>query len=755
MACLSMALSLQVARADEFIVDDIQVEGLKRITPGTVFNYLPITIGDKIDEKRSQEALRTLFKTGLFKDVRLSRKGDVLVVSLVERESIADITFEGNKAIKKDDLLKGLKGAGFAKGDVFDEAKLDRVVQELSRQYYSNGHYGSKIEPTVTPLDSSSVTVNFKIVEGFAARIQAINIVGNKSFPTSTLLREFKLTTPTWTSWFSKNDQYSKQKLAADLETLRSRYQDDGFVDFKIDSTQVSITPDKSGVYITININEGNRYNIGTVKLSGRLIIDEKLLLEKIQTRQGMLFSRKSVTQTQKDLGDRLGEEGYAFANVNAIPKINPATKTVNLTYYVDPGQRVYVRRVSFNGNAKTRDEVLRREMRQLEGGWISTKAVERSKVRLQRLGYFEDVNVETPAVAGSIDRVDVNYTVKERPSGTLSLGVGYAQTAGIIFNANVSQNNFLGSGKNVTFAFSNSDIQTLYRLGFTDPYWTIDGVSVGAFAQYSAINGTNQQITAYDSKTLSTGLNFGVPISEYNALSFGVAFEDTSINANPLYLDPQVLQFILVEGNHYNDVRLSAGYAYDTRNATIFPTDGVLQSIKLEGTVPLGDLLFYKVNYDSRYFFDLGRDYVFVLKGQAGYGAVYGNTFEFPFWENFYAGGPRTVRGYEESTLGRQDQYGRATGGNVMVIGNAELVLPVPGLREMKSVRVSAFYDVGDVWNTLYDPIKFRETRMSAGVSGIWLSPFGAISVSIAKPFNKQPTDHVQVFQFTFGTTF
>lgn len=748
-ACL-----IQTVNADDFIVDDIKVEGLSRISPGTIFNYLPITVGDKVNEKRSQEAVRALFKTGFFKDVRLERNGDVLVVKVVERESIADITFDGNKAIKTEDLEKGLRDAGFGKGEVYNESKMDKVVQELRRQYYANGKYGVKIEPTVTPLDDNTLTVHFKITEGEAARIKQINIVGNEAFTDKELTADFKLTTPTWTSWFNKNDQYSKQKLSGDLETLRSMYQDNGYIDFRVESTQVSITPDKSDVYITVNIVEGERFTISDVKLAGKLIVKEDELFNFVTTRKGMMFSRKEVTATTKFLTDRLGDEGYAFANVNSIPKLDKAKKTVGLTYFIDPGQRVYVRRISFNGNVKTRDEVLRREMRQLEGGWISTKWVDRSKIRLQRLGYFEEVNVETPAVPGSTDQVDINYTVKERPSGNLTVGLGFSQSQGLIFNTNITQDNFLGSGKTLSFAFNNSDINRTFRLGYLDPYWTIDGVSLGYNVGYQETNAGNGNITRFNSRIASGGVTFGIPISEYNRFTFGASYEATKIETNPFFLDPRVARFIALQGNDFNILRLSTGYQYDTRNSALFPTAGMLQSLRAEFAAPPGDLTYYKLDYDSRYFFPLGKEYVLLLKGRVGYGDSFGDTFELPFFENFYAGGPRTVRGFKENSLGPRDIFNQSLGGDIVMVGNAELILPVPFIKDFKSVRVTAFYDIGNVYGAQED-FNADKLRMSTGLSGIWLSPFGMLSISIAQPLRDQPGDKVQKFQFTFGTNF
>lgn len=751
---LLMIVAASSFAADPFIVDDIRVEGLERISPGAVFNYLPISVGDSVDDNKSRDAVRALFKTGFFKDVRLERDGDVLVVIVTERETISDITFEGNKAIKTEDLLKGLGEVGFAKGEVFNESKLDKVLQELKRQYYSNGKYGIRIEHELIPVDAKTIEVAFTVSEGSAARIKQINIIGNQAFTDEQVLNGFELTTPNWISWFTKDDQYSKSKLSGDLETLRSLYLDNGYVNMSVDSTQVSITPDKADVYVTINITEGDKFIVGDVKLAGTLIVEPEELFRWVLTRKGMIFSRKALTATSKNITDRLGDEGYAFANVNAIPDIDDKTRTAGITYFVDPGQRVYVRRVNFYGNAKTRDEVMRRELRQLEGGWISTSKVERSKVRLRRLGYFEDVNVETPAVPGSTDQVDVNFTVKERPSGNLLLGLGFSQSAGIIFNTNVTQDNFLGSGKSLSFAFNNSEINRTFRLGYLNPYWSIDGVARGFDVTYSKTDSGNTNVVRYDTKILSGGMNFGIPITEYYYINAGFSYESTEINTNPFLLDPIIALFLLQNGSNYDTFRVSTSFSYDTRNAAIFPDSGTLQRIRAQITTPGGDLKYFKVDYESRLFVPLAKDYTLVLKGNLGYGDGYSDTSELPFFENFFAGGPRTVRGYEENSLGPEDIYGRALGGNVSIVGNAELVIPVPFLKEFKSVRMSGFVDAGNVYAS-YDSVQLEDIRMSAGVSGIWMSPFGLLSVSVAQPFRDQDGDDLQSFQFNFGAQF
>jgi outer membrane protein insertion porin family len=752
--CLFVLWPSPAVAKDSFIVKDIRVEGLERISPGTVFNYLPIRVGDEFDASRSAEAVRALFKTGFFRDVRLEREGDVLVVIVSERETIAEITITGNKDISTEDLLEGLKKIGFAQGGVFDRSLLDKVEQELRRQYFSQGKYGVKIDSQVKKLGANRVAVTLAITEGRAARIKQINIVGNRAYSDKALIKKFKLTTPTLFSFFTKSDQYSKQKLSADLEALRSHYLDNGYINFNIDSTQVSITPDKSDIYITINVSEGDRYTLSEIKLAGDLIVPQQDLFPLVTTKRGMVFSRKEVTQTSTNLTERLGDEGYAFANVNAVPEIDNAKKTVALSYFIDPGKRVYVRRINFSGNIKTRDEVLRREMRQLEGAWFSTSKVNRSKVRLQRLGFFEEINAETPPVTGTTDQVDVNFAVTERASGNLLLGLGFSQTQGLIFNTQITQDNFLGTGNHVKFAFNNSEVNRIFALGYTNPYYTPQGISRGFDISYRETNAESANVTRFDSKVLSGGINFGIPVTEYQFVNLGLAYEDTEINVDPLFTSQQVQDFIAREGNQFNVLRFNTSFAYDTRNKALLPDSGVLHRVRAEAAIPGGDLRYYKLDYDTSWYYPLVEDYILALRGLVGYGNGYGGTRELPFFENFYAGGPRSVRGYKENTLGPRDTLGRPLGGNFKVIGNAEIILPVPFLQDVKAVRVAAFVDMGNVYGKDED-IDVGQLRFSAGLSGIWLSPFGVLSVSIAQPFNKQPGDQSQPFQFTFGASF
>ncbi|MBI2970666.1 MAG: outer membrane protein assembly factor BamA [Gammaproteobacteria bacterium] len=775
LACL-LILSMAGGPAwavEDFVVRDIRVVGLQRLTPGTVFNYLPVEVGDLFNEKVSIDAVRALFKTGFFDDVRLEREGDVLVVILKERPAIGSIDISGNKDIKTEDLLDGLKQVGFAEGRVFDQSQLDRLEQELQRQYFSAGKYAVNIKSTVTPLDNNRVGVSIEISEGRAARIRQINIVGNTAYNEKRLLKSFELSPPTLFSFFTKADQYSRQKLSGDLETLRSFYLDHGYVNFNIDSTQVSITPDKKDIYITINITEGEQYTVSGVKLAGELIVPEQELFGLVSVRKGSLFSRKDITDSSTRITNRLGNDGYAFANVNSIPDIREEDKTVGLTFFVDPGKRVYVRRVDFAGNTRTRDEVIRREMRQQEGGWISTPQVERGKIRLQRLGYFKEVNVETPAVPGSADQVDVDYTVEEKPFGNFLAGIGFSQSQGLIFQTSITQDNFLGSGTRIQFAFNNSDVNQRFALGYVNPYYTIDGISRGFNVNYQKTEAFDANVTAFDNRVYGAGVSFGIPVSEFNAVFTSLNYENTNISEDGFFA-PEVQRFIDKNGNQFDILRLGASFAYDTRNKAILPEKGMLHQLGTEVGVPSfgNSLEFYKASYRAQWFHPIWEGLILAAKGELGYGDGLLDTDELPFFENFYAGGPRSVRGYEENTLGPKDSSGRRRpfGGNIKVTAGMELILPVPFLKDLDSVRVAGFFDAGNVFISncaSYEDIfanpadceqfefDIGDLRYSVGLGGIWVSPFGLVSVSIAKPIGDKPGDDTQPFQFTFGTNF
>ena len=748
-----LTLFVSVEAVDEFVIEDIRVEGLKRITPGTVFNYLPMKVGDKFNDSTSSDAVRALFKTGFFDDVKVEKDGNNLVLIFKERPAIGTISIIGNEDIKSEELLDNLKQIGFAEGRVFLQAQLDMVEAEMQRQYYSFGKYAAEIVSTVTPLDNNRVAIKIDVSEGIVAKIKKINIVGNSIFDEKDLLKKFKLSTSTMFSFFSKNDQYSKQKLSGDLESLRTFYLDRGYLNFAIDSTQVTITPDKKGIYVTINVTEGELYTVSDIKLGGDLTLPQDDLLKLILIKSGELFSRKKVSETTKNITDRLGEEGYSFANVNSIPNIDNEGKTVSITFFVDPGKRVYVRRINFTGNTKTRDEVLRREMRQQEGAWISTKQVERGKLRLQRTGYFRDVNVETPLVPGVSDQVDVNYAVEEAPGGQFGIGIGFSQNSGLILTTSLSQDNFLGSGKRVSFSFNNSDVNSRYSLGYFNPYYTIDGISRGFNAFYRETNAFDANLSDFDSKNVGTDVAFGIPISENNTIDTAFQYQRTDIKLGPL-ASTQVRNFVNTNGSEYDIFSWNVGFRYDTRNNAILPDKGTYHRIGSEVALPGSDVEYYKLVYETRWFTDIYEDYILTLGADLGYGEAYGDTTELPFFENFYAGGPRSIRGYKENTIGPRDDNRRAIGGSTKIIGNAEVILPVPFLQDFKQARISGFFDAGNVYGPNED-IEFDDIRYSTGISAIWVSPFGAISASYAVPLDEKSTDQTQNFQFTFGTTF
>ena len=749
-------LQMNVYAVQEFVIEDIRVEGLQRITPGTVFNYLPMKVGDTYDDQLSAEAVRALFKTGFFKDVRLERDGGILVIILEERPSIASITLSGNEDIRSEDLIDSLRQIGFAEGRAFDRLQLEKLEQELRRQYNSLGKYAVKLESTVTELDNNRVAVAIDVSEGVAAKIRKINIVGNTVFKEKKLLKLFKSTTPTLFSFFTKDDQYSRQKLTADIESLRSHYLNNGYINFSVDSSQVSITPDKKGIYITINITEGELFTVSEVKLTGKLILPEDDIFDLISIRSGDIFARRQLTSSSDAISTLLGNDGYAFSNVNAIPEINDEDKTVAITFFVDPGKRAYVRRIYFSGNTRTRDEILRREMRQQEGSWFATGKVDRGRIRLQRLGFFAEVNVETPAVAGTTDQVDVYYTVEERPSGNLSLGLGFSQTGGLVFQTSVTQDNFLGSGKRISFSFNNSEINRRFGFSYTNPYYTDDGVSRSLSAFYQETDSFDANITVFDNTIWGGTVGFSIPITEYNTFHTQLGYENTDISVG-IGSAQEVVDFITENGDQYNILRWSNSLSFDTRNRTVLPDKGALHRFTAEIALPtLGDSLeYYKISYKTQWYTPIFEDYTFSLKGNIGYGDSYGDTKGgLPFFENFYAGGPKSVRGYEENTLGPEDSLGRPLGGNLRLVGSAEVILPVPFFKDVKSVRIAGFFDAGNVYGNDED-FDASELRYSVGLSGIWVSPFGLVSASIAQPIADQAGDDIQNFQFTFGTSF
>ncbi|MES2636514.1 MAG: outer membrane protein assembly factor BamA [Pseudomonadota bacterium] len=753
------ALFTQHALALEpFVVKDIRVEGLQRTEAGTIFNYLPVQVGDTMNDEKATQAIKSLYNTGFFKDVRIEAEGEILVVTVQERSAISKIEFTGNKSFPSDKMTEGLKQIGISEGLIFDKSQLDRAEQEIKRQYLSQGKYSATVKAIVSPLERNRVAVKFEIEEGVVAKIRDINIVGNNAYTTEDLRAEFLLTTPNWMSWWNKDDQYSKQKLTADLETLKSFYMNKGYLEFSIDSTQVSISPDKQDIYITVNITEGEKYTISDVKLAGELQVPESELKPLIKIAKDDTFNRQLITETSKAISDRLSNEGYAFSNVNAIPEINKENHTAAFTFFVDPGKRVYVRRINLTGNTRTRDSVLRREMRQLESAWYAGDKIERSKVRLERLQYFDNVDIETPAVPGTTDQVDLNLNVTERSTGSVQFGAGLSSNEGVVFGVTVNQQNFLGTGNRVAAQVNTGKVNTTYSLSFTDPYFTPDGVSRGFDVYRRDVNTRSLDIGTYNSSSYGAGVRFGLPLTERDFFSAGITADITKIelasNSPKQYLD-----FCgNTSGCDSNSLQLALGWTHDSRDNTLFPNKGVLQRLTAEATVPGLDLQYYKLEYKHAWFKEVYKDVTFMLNGELGYAEAYGGK-AYPFFKNFYVGGVNSVRGFDNGAIGPRDfdpTTGQdfAVGGTRRVVGNAEVFIPVPLLKNSSQFRLSAFVDAGNVYAD-NESLSLGELRYSTGVGISWFSPFGPLKLVLAKPLNAQDGDRTQTLQFQLGQQF
>ncbi len=734
-----------------FVVRDIRVEGLQRTEPGTVFSYLPVKVGETMTEEKAQAALRALFATGFFRDVRLEVENDVLVVLVEERPAIAQVDFSGVKEFESDTLKRVLRELGLAEGRIFDRAVLEGAEQELKRQYLSRGRYAAEVQTTVTPLERNRVGINFAVTEGEVAKIRAINIVGAQAIPEKELLDLFVLRPPNWISWYTKNDQYSRQKLAADLETLRSHYQDRGYIDFSIDSTQVSITPDKRDIYITVNVTEGEKYTVSDVQLAGQMLLPREELEKLVKVKPGDVYSRARLTESVKAITDRLGNEGYAFANANPAPQLDKDKRTVAFTILIDPGRRVYVRRINIAGNTRTRDEVVRREMRQLEGAFYDASRIQLSKQRIDRTQYFKDVNVETAPVAGSTDQVDVNFTVEEKPTGALLLGAGFSSTDKFIVSGSVSQSNVFGSGKFISAQVNSGRVNQTYALSYLDPYYTVDGVSQGFDIYKRDTDASTLSIGPYTTRALGGGIKFGYPLTENINLSFGLNAENVKLETfsnSPA----QYLTFVSQFGSKYAYGAGTVGIQRDLRDSAIFTTRGTLTtaSVELAG----GDLQYYRLNFGHQWFHPITRTVTLALNADLGYAdGLSGRPV--PFFKGYYAGGPGSVRGFRAFTLGPQDTQSNVLGGTRKVVGSAEVLFPLPGAGMDRSLRLAAFLDAGQVYGEA-EKVDLSQLRYAAGIALAWNSPFGPLKLSLGQPLNeKKGFDRVQRLQFTFGTGF
>ncbi|WP_301102771.1 outer membrane protein assembly factor BamA [Propionivibrio sp.] len=761
------ALFVSGASAFEpFTVKDIRVDGIQRTEAGTVFSYLPVKVGDTMTDDKAAQAIKALFATGFFKDVRIEIDGGVVIVLLEERPAIAQIDFVGLKEFDKEQLTKGLKEAGFAVSRSFDRSMLERAEQELKRQYLTRGKYGVAITTTVTPLERNRVSINFNIDEGDASKIKQINIVGAQAFREKDLQSLFQLQTPNWISWYTKNDQYSKQKLAADLEALRSYYLNRGYLEFNVESTQVSISPDKKDIYITVSVSEGERYVVSSVKLAGELILPEDEFRKAMKVKPGDVFSRENLNESTKAISDKLSAKGYAFANVNAAPELDKEKRQVAFTVFVDPGKRAYVRRINVTGNTKTRDEVIRQEVRQMEGAWYDDERVKLSKERIDKTNYFGEVNVETPPVPGTTDQVDVNFNVTEKSTGNISLGAGYSQSEKLILSGSISQSNIFGSGKFVSLQLNTGKINRAIGVSYTNPYFTVDGISQGFDVYHRK---SNPESLGYVYKTMSTGggVRFGIPIGEKQSLSFGTAIDLTKVEidrSNP-YTPLQYMNFsdeFCASQNSCSNISIpmTIGWASDTKDSAINPTRGTFQRAGFELS-PGVDLKYYKASYQLQRFFPVSRTMVLMLNGELGFGKGIGGQ-ELPFYKNFYAGGVGSVRGYDTASLGPYETNASGSivrlGGTRRVVFNAELTMPVPGFGADKSLRFGPFFDAGQVYSDSTSgsaAVDGGPMRMSAGLAATWISPFGPLKFSLAQALNSQDSDKLQRFQFQMGQTF
>ena len=755
--CSGQALAIE-----PFTVRDIRIEGIQRTEAGTVFSYLPVRVGDTFTDEKGAAAIRALYATGFFKDVRIEAEGDVLVVQVEERPAIASVEFTGVKEFDKDQLTKSLKEIGLGESRILDKSLVDRAEQELKRQYLSRGLYGVQVTATITPIERNRVVVSFAVDEGEVARIKQINIVGNKAFSDSRLKDLLRLTTPGWFTWYTKRDQYSREKLTGDIEALKSFYLNRGYLEMQIESTQVSISPDKKDIYITININEGEKFTVGDIKLEGEMFGRDQEFSSLVQLKRGDVYSGEKLTESTKRISERMGTFGYAFANVNAHPVVNREKKEVSFTMLIDPGKRVYVRRVNITGNTRTRDEVIRREFRQFESSWYDGDKIKLSRDRVDRLGYFNEVSIDTPEVPGTTDQVDVNMAVTEKPTGNITLGAGFSSSERFTFNAAITQANAFGSGNSLGVEVNTSKLNRTIAISQTTPYFTDDGISRSYELYLRKSSPPLVNAGSYNVQTLGGNLRFGVPFTEVDTVFFGGGFEQTKVDTfpdSPSLFKTYVRDFGTIDASgrgtaKTNSFPLTVAWQRDSRDSALVPSKGRYQRANFELGI-IGDLRYYRGVYEHQYFRPFLSTSTLALRGEFDYGRGIGKPY--PVFKNFYAGGIGSVRGYEGSSLAVSPVTGQdVTGGQARLIGNAELQFPFPGTGNDRSLRWFTFVDGGNVFNVEQgEKINTSNLRYSAGIGISWISPIGPLKVSYAKPLNSKPEDRTQSFQFQIGTGF
>ncbi|HXQ64808.1 MAG TPA: outer membrane protein assembly factor BamA [Steroidobacteraceae bacterium] len=784
------------AEPGEFTVGDMRVEGLQRISEGTVYNYLPVSLGDRMTHQKVEEAIRALYATGFFRDVELRRDGNTLVVAVRERPSIESFEIKGNKDIKTEDMQKSLKNVGLATGKTFDRSVLEDVKQYLTDQYFSRGKYAVKVDAKVEDVPGNKVKISIDIKEGKRAKIRQINFVGDTAYPPKEILDTLELKTPNWLSWYKQDDRYSRETLQGDLEKLRSWYMDRGYANFQIDSTQVAIAPEKDDIFITVNVTEGDVFRVSEVKLAGTMVVPEEDLRKLILVQPGQIYSRKLATNTQELMSYRLGSAGYAFAKIEPVPTTDPDKKTVSLTFFVDPGNRAYVRRVNFNNTTSINDEVLRREMRQLEGAWLSNQAVDRSKQRLQRLPYIEKVEVENKPVTGTPDLVDVNFDIKEGLPGQFGGGIGYSQAQGIVLNGNFTHANFMGRGERVSVEVNAGRYSSVYSLSETDPYTTIDGVARTLSLTYRKSTQFVSSASQFSTTMLTAGADFSYPITEFQGVHLGASASIDQLLASETGSADEAIAWVRDNGSTYTrtatvldgtgatttfdfygsrfDIfQVVAGWSFDSRNRAIFADRGLRNSVQVSYALPGTSVRYYTAAWNFLDLIPTWKQFVVAVKAQVDYGNKLGNTTALPPFAQFFAGGPDTVRGYYESRLGPKDSFGNPYGGNLLTVANLELLFPTPE-KWKANVRVSAFYDIGNVFSTCcvnfvgqdrQTPVNYKfsynELKRSVGIGVQWLAPLGIFRFSYAVPLNASEgngityPDQREGFQFSIGSAF